>query len=65
MSGIPKKPEEIIHRKYNGEEIFSWRCPNCHVKYMTRGYELNDFLTHESRCNYCGQKIDWSEVEGE
>lgn len=54
---IPKKPDFEGDGYWNGQLVYdTWICPNCEKRYEV-DYEEYD------HCPYCGQKIDWSEVE--
>ena len=49
---IPKKP--IIKKWSGGNKTYN--CPSCDCDY-------NRFYISKEYCMYCGQKIDWEEVE--
>ena len=52
----PKEVQEAIEKqtpKKPKKDIVHYRCPNCDAM-------LNTYDTCEY-CNYCGQKLDWSE----
>ena len=54
---IPKKPDLEGDGYADGQLVYdTWICPNCEKRYEV-DYEEYD------HCPYCGQKIDWSEVE--
>ncbi len=46
--------------KNSGEEIpFEWYCPTCGELLCDDGYKDTDI----KYCEYCGQKLDWSDEE--
>lgn len=52
----PKEVQEAIEKqnpKKPKKDIVHYRCPNCDA--MLNTYETCEY------CNYCGQKLDWSE----
>lgn len=53
---IPKKP--IVEYKNTNDCIteIEWKCPICGTNYI-------ESAPYGEWCNYCGQKLDWSDVE--
>ena len=53
---IPKKP--IVEYKNTNDCIteIEWKCPICGTNYI-------ELAPCGEWCNYCGQKLDWSDVE--
>ncbi len=50
---IPKKPKEVEKKYWN-----DYACPNCE-KLLGNSIEVYQ----EKCCHYCGQALNWSEVE--
>lgn len=51
---IPKKPIIAYKTTYSCEIEFEWECPVCGVNYI-------ESAPCGKWCEYCGQKLDWSE----
>lgn len=54
---IPKKPLNVI---YDDDWVEFWNCPNCGIQHTAI---INDEQWKFDYCPYCGQKIDWSDIE--
>lgn len=54
--------EKQIPRKAIGEHYAHMRCPSCNHRIPSGGGSSS--RRRDNWCNYCGQRIDWTEGEG-